>query len=138
MPESRRDLRHILTPAGCPYQQDAEMIRLPNSCDAWKTSRFNETLKCELQALDSASLPLQQNLTLSSCVSDEPFTVMVIQSQEESGFILAKIAVMYSGIEAGCNCADDPTPIDTHAEYCELMVSIDKNSTEATIVDSTQ
>ncbi|MEW8624132.1 MAG: hypothetical protein AB2551_00095 [Candidatus Thiodiazotropha sp.] len=111
------------------------MILLPNSRDAWKTHQFNETLKHELERVDSDSLPLQQSLALSSCVSDEPFRVMVIQSHEETRAILVKVGIMYSGIEAGCSCADDPTPIDTQAEYCEVILSIDKNSAEATIID---
>jgi hypothetical protein len=116
-------------------QQEFYMILLPKSRDAWKTNQFNGTLKHELEAVDSDSLPLQQSLTQGSCVSDEPFRVMVIQSREENSTILVKIAIMFSGIVAGCNCADDPTPVDTQPEYCEVMLSIDKKSAEATILD---
>ncbi|MCG7896969.1 MAG: hypothetical protein JAY99_10085 [Candidatus Thiodiazotropha lotti] len=111
------------------------MILLPNSRDAWKTDQFNKTLKQELESVDPVSLPLQQNLALSSYVSDEPFSVMVIQSHEETRVVLAKVGIIYSGIEAGCNCADDPTPIETQPEYCEVMLSIDKESAETTITD---
>ncbi|MCG7870881.1 MAG: hypothetical protein JAZ11_02115 [Candidatus Thiodiazotropha lotti] len=110
------------------------MILLPNSRDAWKTDQFNETLKQELESVDPVSLPLQQHLALSSYVSDEPFSVMVIQSHEETRAILAKVGIIYSGVEAGCNCADDPTPIETQPEYCEVIMSIDKASAEATFI----
>ncbi|MCG7906106.1 MAG: hypothetical protein JAY67_03375 [Candidatus Thiodiazotropha taylori] len=111
------------------------MILLPNSRNAWQTDQFNETLKQELESVDPISLPLQKNLALSSYVSDEPFSIMVIQSHQETRAILVKVGIIYSGVEAGCNCADDPTPIETQPEYCEIMLSIDIDTAETTVVD---
>ena len=78
------------------------------------------------------ALPLQTGLAQSSHVSDSPFKVMVINSAESGAVIEAKVGVFYSGIIAGCSCADDPTPIDEQPEYLEMVVRIDRQSAEAT------
>ena len=39
-----------------------------------------------------------------------------------------------SGIIAGCSCADDPTPVDTTTEYCELQLEIDRESAETRVI----
>jgi hypothetical protein len=41
--------------------------------------------------------------------------------------------VFFSGILSGCSCADDPTPVEAQAEYCELAIAIDTASGEADV-----
>ncbi|MCU7937613.1 MAG: hypothetical protein KZQ99_22615 [Candidatus Thiodiazotropha sp. (ex Dulcina madagascariensis)] len=110
------------------------MIRLPKACEAWPAANFKEILKHELEAIDAERLPLQQGLALSSHVSEEPFSVIIIDAADEDpGTIRVKAAVMYAGIIAGCSCADDPTPLDTQTEYCELQLEIDKSTAETRV-----
>jgi len=106
------------------------MIRLTETLSALQTAELASVLKRELEQLDAAFLPLQQGLARGSQVADEGFSVMVIGVTEEPSIIRAKVGVFYSGIIAGCSCADDPTPVDTHPEYCELQVEIDKATAE--------
>ncbi|MEW8026367.1 MAG: hypothetical protein AB2792_08210 [Candidatus Thiodiazotropha sp.] len=106
------------------------MIHLPKARDAWKSPEFDQVLKGEMEAIDADQLPLQQGLTLSSMVSSEPFSVIVIDSEEYTAFIRCKVSIVYAGVIAGCSCADDPTPLDTQTEYCELVLEIDKGSAE--------
>lgn len=110
------------------------MIHLPKSRDAWKTPEFDQTLKRELGAVDAARLPLQQGLTLSSMVSPEPFSVIVIDKGEIDTAIHCRVSIIYSGIIAGCSCADDPTPLDRQTEYCELSLEINKESAETRVI----
>jgi len=58
---------------------------------------------------------------------------MIMNASEEADFIHAKVGIFYSGIIAGCSCADDPTPISELNEYCEVQLAIDKNTAEATV-----
>ena len=109
------------------------MIRLPKARDAWNSLHFKETLKHELETVDAGLLPLQQGLKLSSYVSDAPFRVMVIHVRDDQTTIRVKTAIFYSGIIAGCNCADDPSPVNTQTEYCEVLLNIDKSTAEATV-----
>jgi len=82
----------------------------------------------EVEALDPALLPLQQGLVRSSYVSEDPFKVMIIEMAEDTTSISIHAGFFYSGIVAGCNCADDPTPIESQPEYCEVAFVIDKQS----------
>jgi len=109
------------------------MIRLPLSLSDWNTPEFGQTLKQELEQLDPNALPLQEALALSSHVTDEKISVRVIRVADDGDRILAKIGVFYSGIIAGCSCADDPTPIEPQNEYCEMLLSIDKLSAETSV-----
>lgn len=104
------------------------MIYLHNSLKAWGTADFRTTLKNDLECLSVDQLPLQQGLSVSSYVADKPFTVIVLDATEQAEYILVKTTVLYSGVIAGCNCADDPTPVEEQNEHCELLFEIDKCS----------
>jgi hypothetical protein len=109
------------------------MIRLPKAKDAWNSAGFNRVLSSELGTIDAGCLPLQQGLTQSSRVSPEPFKVIVLSSEEIESLIRCRVSVVYAGIVAGCSCSDDPSPVDTLTEYCELLLEIDRVSAETRI-----
>lgn len=110
------------------------MLRLGKSLSEWGTPGFKETLKQEIEQLDPDQLPLQQGLVISSHVADSGFKAMILNVSEDPGFIRAKAGIFYSGIIAGCSCADDPTPMNEQNEYCEVLLSIDKQTGEASVV----
>lgn len=109
------------------------MIRLPNSLKAWDTPEFKDVLKQEIEALDAGALPLQQGLTASSHVTDQPFHAMIIGVGEEAGLLRVKAGIFYTGVIAGCSCADDPTPIDEQNEYCVVQLEIDRTTAATTV-----
>jgi hypothetical protein len=109
------------------------MIKLPESLSAWATPQFNAVLKRELEALPVEQLPLQQGLTVGSYVLDERPSVMIFAVTEGGDLIRARIGVLYSGIIAGCSCADDPTPVAAVNEYCELWLTLDKLTGEGEV-----
>lgn len=109
------------------------MIRLSKSLNAWGTRDFNGALKQEIESLNAGQLPLQQGLSVSSYALDERIEALVLGVSEEAGVIRAKVGIFYAGIIAGCNCADDPTPVEAQNEYCEVLLDIDKATAETTI-----
>jgi hypothetical protein len=109
------------------------MIRLTKSLSAWGSPAFAATLTRELEQLSQEQLPLQPGLGQSSHVSSEPFKAMFIGAQEDADSIIVKAGIFYSGIIAGCNCADDPTPVEPLPEYCTLRLTIDKLRGETVI-----
>jgi len=109
------------------------MCQLPQSLHAWKTPGFRDVLKREIEQMDAGQLPLQQGLSFSSHVTDRHFQAMIISVSEEAGLIRAKAGIFYTGVIAGCSCADDPTPIDEQTEYCVLQFDIDRATAETTV-----
>lgn len=109
------------------------MIRLPKPLNAWGTPEFEDVLRHEIEQLDARQLPLQQGLSASSHVTDRPFQAMIIGVSEEAGLIRVKAGIFYTGVIAGCNCADDPSPVDEQNEYCVIQLGIDRMTAETTV-----
>lgn len=68
---------------------------------------------------------LQQGLRQGSHVGPSALQVRVLRSAVRGDVIEVKAGIFYTGIIAGCSCADDPTPVDELSEYCELLLRID-------------
>ena len=109
------------------------MIRLPKCLNAWGTPEFEAVLKREIEQLDAGHLPLQQGLSASSYVTARPFQAMIICAKEEAGLIRVKAGIFYTGVIAGCSCADDPTPVYELNEYCVVQFDIATTTAETTM-----
>jgi hypothetical protein len=102
------------------------MSYLHASLQAWNTPAFAETLAREIAQLGLDELPLQAGLSRGSMALDDNLTAIIISAYEEAGRICARVGISYSGIIAGCSCADDPTPDNLTTEYCQIRLEIDK------------
>ncbi len=104
-------------------------LTLTRSAAAWNRPTFRSTLIDEMQTLgpDHPALHplLQAGLRQTSAVADDALAVHLLSSREQEGRILVQLGIFYAGIIAGCSCADDPSPIDTTTEHCELLLDID-------------
>lgn len=109
------------------------MFKLHKALLAWDSPRFNAVLKSEIEGLAAMDLPLQQGMSHGSSVSGDKFSVMIINVADGAGFIRVKAGIFYSGVIAGCSCADDPTPVDEQPEYCEVEFEIDKATAGTTV-----
>lgn len=109
------------------------MFYLNQSKDAWGSADFSQVFKREVAMLNHSALPLQQGLTQSSYVSDEPVSAVVLNTSIHLSLIHIKAGIFYTGIIAGCSCADDPTPQDMQNEYCELLFAIHQDTGEAEV-----
>ena len=109
------------------------MIQLNKSAAAWGSPEFNDVLKGELGELGVRQLPLQQGLSGSSHAMDSRVEAMIISSTDDAECIHVRAGIFYSGIIAGCSCADDPTIAEENCEYCEVQLDIDKETTETVI-----
>ena len=109
------------------------MIRFAAALRAWGTPEFNDVLKREIEALEGTQLPLQEGLTSSSHALYERVGAMIIDVSDAGSVIRAKAGIFYTGVVAGCSCADDPTPLTEQTEYCVVQLSIDKATAETTL-----
>jgi len=108
------------------------MVYLHKSLAAWGSESFPQVFKQEVESLKAEQLPLQSGLTRSSYVGNSGFEIIFQSSQDGPESIAVKAGVFYSGVIAGCNCADDPSPVEEQTEYCVLQFDIDRISAEAT------
>jgi len=109
------------------------VLSLQKSVVAWCGTSFNSTLKAELELAGAEHFPLQSGLSASGYALSDKLQVMVLGAVETEGMIRANVGVFYEGVISGCNCADDPTPVDTNNEYCEVQVEINLSTAEAVI-----
>lgn len=109
------------------------MLLLVDSLLKWKSEDFEKTLKTELESLTGKELPLQAGLQNSGYALDDNIKTTILSRDEDDSVINIVAGVFYTGIIAGCSCSDDPSPTDVLTEYCEITVSIDKQTAEADI-----
>lgn len=109
------------------------MTCLAASLRAWGSPAFEATLKDELEGLATSALPLQAAVAYGSCVADGPIKVMIMQIDASGPRLSIKVGVAFHSIIAGCNCADDPTPVNELAEFCELLLDIDKMTADTSV-----
>ena len=109
------------------------MIRFTEALNAWGTPEFGDILRREIERLNGDQLPLQQGLTSTSHALDNRISAMIISVADAEGVIRAKAGIFYTGIVAGCSCADDPTPVTEQGEYCVVQLAIDKATAETTV-----
>lgn len=108
-------------------------IRFDRTPAAWGTPAFREVVKAEIEALDSARLPLQEGLSRSSHVAPGRIGAVILAGEEDAGCLRIKAGLFYAGIIAGCSCADDPSPVDEITEYCEVEFLVDMATGEASV-----
>jgi len=106
---------------------------LPNSRDAWGTPAFARTFCHEVAQLPPGTLPLQLALRMGSHVLENTPKVMLLSSRHDESLYRVRAGIFFNSVLAGCNCADDPSPMDQHEEYCELQFEIDPTTGRAKV-----
>lgn len=109
------------------------MILLPNIIESTGKPDINNIVKHEIQNINPELLPLQQGLSLSSYVGKNPFSAIILNISDDNSVVNVKAGIFYTGIIAGCSCSDDPSPTDEQNEYCELLFSINKTTSETIV-----
>jgi len=115
------------------------LITFLKSLQAWNNrtkqnlADFKVIFIHEVEELDGDILPLQAALQQSNYAMLDDFKVMIISIQETDNYLEIKTGLFYSGLIAGCSCADDPTPMNSQAEFCECLFKIDKESAQVDI-----
>lgn len=110
------------------------MLRLTRTLNAKDSADLAATFKQELAQQDRAHLPLQQALRHGSSVLDTPLTVLMHGAHMSAQQLHIYAGIFYQSVTAGCSCADDPTPLNEHTEYCEVQVLIDTIDAQASVM----
>ena len=107
------------------------MILLPRSRDSYGQPQFATSLKQELVAQDAFVELLQQAMQFGSCALLDEIQLMINNTRADAQQIHLQIGVFYHSIIAGCNCADDPSPVEKNNEYAEISITIDRQTAQA-------
>jgi hypothetical protein len=112
-------------------------MRLAKAVGVWGTPKFREVLKEEIEHLVISEFPLAQALQFGNFVADERPTVMINSIEDRGDHVAVRVGVFFAGINAGACCADDPTPVESHHEYCVVQMEVDlaTGETQARLVD---
>ncbi len=111
------------------------MSKFPNALHDWASKSFKQTLKSEIEKLNPGTLPLEKGISQGGLVDDSNITATILRTYDKQSMIHAKVGIFFTEIVGGCNCNDDPIEINA---YCEVIISIDKITTEAEIVITPQ
>ncbi len=107
------------------------MIFLPNTTSAFNHERFEATVKQELAAQDDFAKLLQQTLQFGSYALLDELEIMLNKIEADDAHIRIEIGAFYHSLIAGCNCADDPSPVEKNNEYTEISIIIDRKNAAA-------
>lgn len=108
-------------------------MKLDKTVRAWGTPEFQEVLKNEIEQRAVDELPLSQALRYGNYVADERPAVMIQRVEQQGSFIVTRVGVFFAGIDAGSCCANDPTPIQPHHEYCVVQLEIEHATGETKV-----
>jgi len=113
--------------------RSAPMIDWSELLPALPTPAFRGLLKQAIERLPPSALPLQQAAARGSHAVDRAHTAMILAVTERPDAVCVKAGIFYASIIAGCNCADDPSPVEPLDEYCTLLFEIDRATGRTTV-----
>jgi hypothetical protein len=107
------------------------MIFLPQSLATFNRMEFAATIKQELALQDDFAQLLQQTMQFGSCALLDELEIMLNKVEADERQIHIEVGAFYHSIIAGCNCADDPSPVEKNNEYAEIGITIERASAQA-------
>ena len=108
-------------------ENDMPSVYLPRTLAAWSGPQREAVLKQELEQLDPGLLPLRAAMAQGNQVAAEPVRVLVLDTGEEGdAYYGARVGLLFASLIGGCQCADDPSPLEALPEYAELQIRIDR------------
>lgn len=105
------------------------MPKLPLSLREWGSEGFADTLKKELQTLDSGTLPLARCGNRGGPIDDSELSISLLTQKETDQALRIKLGIFFYEVSAGGACGDDTLYENT---YGVILASIDKASAETT------
>ena len=110
-------------------------IPLPKTHAALDTPDCLDTLRAELESLPATALPLQSLLSQTAYALDD-FKITILSAKADADTARFRIGIFFRGVNPGCNCADDPSPLTEVPEYGEIELVLDKYTAEGMVTMS--
>lgn len=106
------------------------MLIFPTALRDWASDSFKQTLKSEIESLETGTLPLEKAISQGGYVDDSNITATILSISDDTRVIKAKTGIFFTEVVGGCNCNDDPVEVNA---YCEIVINIDKKTARADI-----
>ncbi len=98
----------------------------------WGSDKFPHYFKQTVKSLELGVLPLKDCCNHSAVIDQTTIEPIILSSFETQNTIKVKTGVFFCEVLSGCACSDDPSQAKIlENSYCELMISLDKNTKEA-------
>ncbi len=98
----------------------------------WGDDKFPQYFKQAVQSLELGVLPLKDCCNHSAVIDQTTIEPMILSSVETQDRVEVKTGVFFCEVLSGCACSDDPSQAKIlENSYCELIISLDKNTKEA-------
>jgi len=108
------------------------MFYLQKTLESWGQPNFTESFKLEIGNLSAEELLLQKAQTHGNYTTTNNLGVTILSTNENEFRIEIKAGIFFTSAISGCQCADDPSPVDELNEYCEIYFTIDKSTAFST------
>jgi len=100
--------------------------------ECWGSDEFPQKFKQAIKSLELGVLPLVDCCNYSAVIDQDTIEPIILSSSETSTKIKIKMGVFFCEVLSGCACSDDPSQAKIlENSYCELTISLDKNTKEA-------
>jgi hypothetical protein len=98
----------------------------------WGSDKFPQYFKQAVQSLELGILPLKDCCNHSAVIDQSTIEPIILSSHETKDSVEIKTGVFFCEVLSGCACSDDPSQAKIlENSYCELTISLDKNTKEA-------
>jgi len=98
----------------------------------WGSDDFPQYFKQAVQSLELGVLPLKDCCKHSAMIDEDTIEPIILSSFETKDSVKVRTGVFFCEVLSGCACSDDPSQAKIlENAYCELIISIDKNTKEA-------
>ena len=98
----------------------------------WGSNEFPQYFKQAVQSLELGVLPLTDCCNHSAVIDQATIEPIILSSHETKDSVEIKTGVFFCEVLSGCACSDDPSQAKIlENSYCELTISLDKNTKEA-------
>jgi hypothetical protein len=103
------------------------MTKLPRALQHVNKEGFRSVLVEELMALESGKLPLHKGSNRGGPIDDSNLMISVLGVDESERSVDVRIGIFFNEIITGGSCLDGDS---LENAYCEMMVSINRESAE--------
>lgn len=113
------------------------MVDLSNTRAAWGADNFSDVLKNEMRTIAPDLLPLYIESAQGGLMDFNDISISILSATENEKTLDLKVGLFYTELVGGCNCDDDPTPVNSWGTL-EIIIERKTAATYFSLLDQSQ